>query len=188
VNNQQKTAVVLELLDKLQAHGSWCGETHLQKSVYLLQEVTRVPMEFNFRLYIHGPFSFDFHERLSEFRADGLIVVVVQPYPYGPSFASTKSSEVMRRRFPKTLKTYELATDFVAEAIGAKGVAELEQLSTAYLVTTQSPQRASAARRAVMLRKMKPHIDEGSAINAVNQCDELIERWKRFASPVTDCS
>ena len=34
---QLAAAVLLTLLDALKQRGSWCGETHLQKSVYVLQ-------------------------------------------------------------------------------------------------------------------------------------------------------
>ena len=39
----QSNAVLLSLIDNLQAKGSWCGETHVQKATYFIQELFGVP-------------------------------------------------------------------------------------------------------------------------------------------------
>ncbi len=48
--------------------GSWCGETHVQKCVYFLQQLLKVPMEFNCIMYKHGPYSFDLNDELAFFK------------------------------------------------------------------------------------------------------------------------
>ena len=44
----QRAAIVTELAEQLTAQGSWCGETHLQKATYFLQELLEVPTGFEF--------------------------------------------------------------------------------------------------------------------------------------------
>jgi len=40
-----KAAILTRLARELRASGSWCGETHMQKAVYLLQDLLDVPTE-----------------------------------------------------------------------------------------------------------------------------------------------
>lgn len=93
MNRLQRAAVITRLLDELHQQGSWCGETHVQKSVYFLQALLNVPTDYEFILYKHGPFSFELKDALSEFRADGLIDLIAQPYPYGPSYDATETGK-----------------------------------------------------------------------------------------------
>ena len=65
--------ILLQLIESLRKNGSWCGETHIQKAIYSLQQLKGVPLNFNFVLYKHGPFSFDLRDELTAMRADGLI-------------------------------------------------------------------------------------------------------------------
>ena len=81
----EKTALLLSLMKSLKCRGSWCGETHTQKATFFLQELLHVPLGYNFILYKHGPYSFDLNEELTAMRADGMIHLVPQPYPYGPT-------------------------------------------------------------------------------------------------------
>jgi uncharacterized protein YwgA len=171
----QRAAVFAELTEKLSEYGSWCGETHIQKATYILQELMDVPMAFEFTLYKHGPFSFDLRDELTEMRADGLIKLVPRPYPYGPTLLPSKNNKNLRRRFPKTLKKYKNAIEFVAEKLGAKGVVELEKLSTALLVTRELGDKVSSDDRAERIRELKPHLTAVDASFAVEEIDDLIE-------------
>ncbi len=69
MNRLQRAAVLLTLLDALKQRGSWCGETHLQKSVYILQELFGVQLGFTFVLYRHGPYSFDLSQAVDRSRS-----------------------------------------------------------------------------------------------------------------------
>lgn len=44
----QRAAVVFSLIDALSAAGSWCGETHIQKATYFLQEMLDVQLGYDF--------------------------------------------------------------------------------------------------------------------------------------------
>jgi hypothetical protein len=47
MNRTQHQAVLLSLIQQLRENGSWCGETHIQKSAYFLQEMLGVPLGLN---------------------------------------------------------------------------------------------------------------------------------------------
>ena len=42
----QRGAVIITLVEKMKKKGSWCGETHIQKAVFVLQEIVGVPLGY----------------------------------------------------------------------------------------------------------------------------------------------
>lgn len=163
------------LAEELRAQGSWCGETHLQKAVYLLQEAARVPLGFDFILYKHGPFSFDLRGQLTLMRADDFLEMVPQEYPYGPRLLPSNASVELRRRFRKTLARHEEQIRFVAESLGSRRVSELERLATALYVSRKMGVAADVESRAERLHALKSHIPIEQARHAVAQADQLLQ-------------
>src|SRR5262249_7838745 len=168
----KRGVVLTRLIEKMRAHGSWCGETHVQKSTFFLQDLTKVPLEFDFILYKHGPFSFDLRDDLTGLRADELIRLEPQ-WPYGPQIALTDRSEHFQRIYPKTLRKYDDRIAFVAEKLGSKEVADLERLATALFVTQREEANASVDARSKKLTDLKPHISVESARAAVEEVDRI---------------
>src|SRR6185437_9687909 len=134
MNKGQRSAVVLKMLKSLSREGSWCGETHLQKAIFLLQEVTDVETGFKFILYKHGPFSFDLRDAIAELSAEGLIDYVVRDRNYGPSIVATSMTKEFLQRFPKTQAKYSDTVKFIAQWVGDRRVSDLERLGTAVFV------------------------------------------------------
>ena len=168
----RQDALLLELADQLTRKGSWCGETHLQKATYFLQELRRVPLEFEFVLYKHGPFSFDLRDELTAMRADGFLVLSERG-PYGPSLVMTQRSVELRLDYPKTLQKYEGDIEFVSDALGTKNVAYLEKLATALFVHFDHGPDSERV-RARILHDLKPHISFLESLGAVKEVDGLI--------------
>lgn len=171
----KKAAILTTLTRKLLDHDSWCGETHLQKAVYLLLELFKVPMDFKFILYRHGPFSFDLRDEITSLRADGLLRLEPQPYPYGPKLVPDEQRCVkLKKLFPLTLKKYDTYLDFIAQELGGKNVTELEHIATALYVTTEkSEPKASVEKRSEELRRLKPHFSVNGAKQAVDDIDKI---------------
>ena len=59
-------AILADLVTQLRTAGNWCGETHVQKTIYLLQTARQVPMGYSFVLYKPAPYSFDLEFGYSE--------------------------------------------------------------------------------------------------------------------------
>lgn len=169
---KQKRAVISNLIEALKQRGSWCGETHIQKAIYCLQEVTSVPLEFNFILYKHGPFSFDLRDELTAMRAYGFLDIRLNPYPYGPSLCITEMAKALIQDSPKTLNKFNKKTTFIAETLGEKGVAELERLTTALYMTREEGLK-DIDERASIIHKLKPHVSIAEA-NAASRDIDLI--------------
>jgi len=162
------------LTDKMRAHDSWAGETHLQKAVYFLQTMLGVPTGFKFTLYKYGPFSFDLRDKLSEMRGSGQLELLVQPAPYGPQLDIGPGADQLRKRFPKTLRSYDAQLEYIATRLGGLGVGALERVATALLVTAEAPE-ATVEERAEQLHAYKPHVNLDAARRAVEQVDEMLE-------------
>lgn len=170
----QKAAVLTRLLDRLRDHGSWGGETHVQKAAYCLQTLLGVPLDFQFVLYRYGPFSFDLRDELTALRADDLLGLEIRA-PYGPKLVTTEQGKIWQDRYPKTLGRYEAAIEFVARALGQEDVAGLEKVATALYVTEQLGAASPVEARAARLHEVKSHIPLDAAREAVRRLDRIRE-------------
>ena len=158
MNRLQRAAVLAELADKLTAHGSWCGETQVQKAVYLLQELLNARLDYDFILYKHGPFSFDLRDDLTGLRADGLFELQSRHTSYGPTLVTTPAVHRVKDTFKVTMSRFSKPVEFIAAAVGDKGVVELERLGTALYVTREDASRTRVEERAARLCELKPHV------------------------------
>ncbi|MEW6696493.1 MAG: hypothetical protein ACOY35_06770 [Bacillota bacterium] len=175
----KKQVILLSLIEKMKESGSWCGETHIQKSVFFLQEMLGVPTQFDFILYKHGPFSFDLRDKLSEMKANMLLDIQSQPYPYGPSYIPGETASNIRSMYPKTYNKYEKQIEFISENLSNLGVAQLERLATALLVTLEEGEDQPVDSRAQKVHQLKPHVPLNQAIDAVQRIDKFRELMKK---------
>lgn len=171
----QRAAVLILLDREMLKRGSWCGETHIQKAAFLLQELMGVELEYEFVLYRHGPFSFDLRDELSLMQADDLLSVQLRHPAYGPSFIPTEFSEAFLERFPKTTARHSWQIEFIADELRNRNVAELERIATAFYLTQRAGQE-STREKAEMLTDLKPHISPSDARDAFEYVDGLMER------------
>lgn len=173
MNRLERAAILSYLVKALRGLGSWTGETHVQKAAYLLQHAASVPLGYEFVLYKHGPFSFDFHDELDELGADGLLVVEPQGYPYGPKLGVTSIGQRNLELRSDTVQRYQDVIDRVAAFVGSRGVGALERLATAFLMHEQSP-KASDDELAEHLVAVKPHVGRFDALSAVREIRQAI--------------
>lgn len=171
MNRLERSLVITDLARRMREHGSWSGETHLQKCVYFLQQLTGVPTEYPFVLYKHGPYSFELHDELIEMRGNGLMDLRENPRPYGPSLVPTELSSELKDLFNPSAP-FDAQLEYVAAKLGAKGVTALEKLSTALLVDVTEPNIDSNA-KANRIHELKPHVSLWEAQKAVAELTEI---------------
>ncbi len=171
MKESQREVLVLDFVRRLKDAGSWCGETHVQKASYFLQEFMKVPLRFSYIFYKHGPFSFGLNDQLTALRGNGLIDLRSHE-PYGPHLHSSASAEAYLDLFPKTIGRYESAMDFVVRKLASKNVAELERLSTALYVRLEMPNEDDAA-RAKRINQLKPHVEISEARASLCEVEEF---------------
>jgi uncharacterized protein YwgA len=88
----ERSALIGTLVQELRHNGSWCGETHVQKGTFLLQELERVSLEYDFILYKHGPFSFALSDELGVMRGYGLLALEPSREGFRPRIAETEGA------------------------------------------------------------------------------------------------
>jgi uncharacterized protein YwgA len=173
MEQSERAAVIAQLLGALKGRGSWCGETHVQKAVYFLQELSDVPLGYTFVLYKHGPFSFDLRDELGVFRAYGFLVVRPQPAPYGPSWEVSDSGRQLMQNSADVLRRFSDSINFVVARVGDKGVAQLERLATALYVDNSLDSSVPVHEKAAAVNRMKPHVSEDAAEEALKVIAEM---------------
>jgi hypothetical protein len=176
----QRLVVIARLVDALRRHGSWCGETHVQKAMYLLQTLCAVPTGFSFVLYKHGPFSFDLRDTLNQMLGSGLLDIE-QRQPYGPTMIRTGAAERLEEGFPKTIGSVDGQIEFVGQLVGDSGVAELEREATAAFLVSQTPDRPDQG-LAEELTRLKPHVTIDEALRAVRDLRQSFIEAKAVVS------
>jgi len=173
----ETASLIVALTEQLRENQSWAGETHLQKATYVLKRVLHVPIEFDFILYKHGPFSFDLRDEIGWMRSTRLLEWEVRSNFYGPSLRAGQLSPTLKRQFPKMPERYSRELDFVAQRFGGKNVAALERLTTAIYVTLDEP--TPPQQRAAYVHELKPHVSVPEADAALLEADDLIEAARR---------
>ena len=168
-------AVVASLVENLGQRGSWCGETHIQKATYFLSAMAGLPVNYEFILYKHGPYSFDLHADLVAMTANGFLTRISRD-PWGSTFKAGDRWSAMRSTFSNTLARYSSWIAFVADNLSNMTVAELEKSATALYVTDSGGRGSSVQERAAMVNHLKPHISLDSAMTAISQLDEMLVR------------
>ena len=163
MNPRQQSAVLLEIALQLRANHSWTGETHVQKSAYLLQELLGVPAGFRFILYRHGPFSFDVRDQLHQMEAERAIQLQEQPFPYGPKIVEGTAAQALLRLMPPG-EHLRPKIEFIAARLGPSNVSTLERIATALFVLREAA--TIPANRVARLMELKPHIDRAGAEEA----------------------
>jgi len=173
-----RCALVVDLIRRLRRRGSWCGETHLQKALYILQNLTKSNMGYKFVIYKHGPYSFEFNNELAAMRSANILEFQFPRDGYGPSIAVTPFGERVYDTNKENIESYVPVEDFLADWFAASDVRHLEKIATAYFVTNKNP-RDPAVERARKLTSLKPHVDITSAEEAVRIVDEKRQEAKQ---------
>lgn len=172
MDRNDERAVLCELVSKLQENGSWTGQTHIQKAAYLLKHLLGVPLGYEFRLYKHGPYSFDLRDEIGFLRG-GKVLIASAHEPYGLKY------EVCDPIRTGSETKFEREVHFVAKSLGQKKVVELEALSTALMVTLEEPSGDTEARMRRLL-ELKPHLRKTLASDALKELDLLRQNVKEL--------
>lgn len=162
MTNFKDYAILIELLRLMEEERSWSGETHLQKSVFILKTgmgVDTIP--FSFIMYKHGPYSFDLHEEIGVMLNLGLIQSIPNP-GFGPSLRPTPLGLKLCGRFPTTIERVSGKLICVASHFGRKTVSQLERIATALYVQVELP-RAERGRQIERFVELKPYLTPEAA-------------------------
>ena len=170
MNRFEQRVLLCHLIHAMHTHGSWVGETHIQKCSMFLQRMLGVPIDYEFILYKHGPYSFNLRSELAEMRVRFLLDL--EPHPnYAPSYILGFRGE-LSIGLPNN---YVEEINFVSDEISTKNIRELERVSTVYFIQQTNP-GMSEAEVANLVCELKPHIQPTDAFTAVNEVSRIEKR------------
>jgi len=168
---------MVDLVEKLHKNGSWCGETHLEKVIFILQDLSKPSLGYKFILYKHGPFSFDLKDELAAMRSANVLEFMILRDGYGPSMVATEFGRRILQVNRENVETYLPINDFLSEWFASKDVKQLEKIATAYYVTQKHPRDPILA-RARKVNSLKPHVDVDAAEEALLAVEEKRKQAK----------
>jgi len=161
------------MIKSLGAVNSWCGETHIQKAIYLLQSIGRIDLEYEFVLYKHGPFAFDLATDIASMRSSHIFEFVFIVPGYGPSVRLTQVGIRILDSVKPFVEPLIPVIRFISDWIGPHDVKYLERVATAHYIMQGHPNE-EAGMLAARLRALKPHISEYDSLTAVDQLEEKL--------------
>ncbi|MGC2141000.1 MAG: hypothetical protein WA620_05390, partial [Methylovirgula sp.] len=172
-----RSALMVHVAKQLRSRGSWCGETHLQKATYILQDLSKKNFGYKFIIYKHGPYSFELNSDLTAMRAANIFEFQFPKEGYGPSIAPTSFGERVFVLNEENIREYFPIVNFLTDWFAASDVKYLEKITSAYYITKRNP-RDPAIERAKKLSALKPHVDFKAAEEAVRIVDAKRELAK----------
>lgn len=182
MEHRDEISLVLRAMSRMWAHDSWCGETHIQKNMFFLQELVGIPFQWSFVLYKYGPFSFDLAYLIGEIHGYSLVKLVPQ-WGFRPKIEVTELGTEFYRDQDEAHSKFDKKIEFVTRELGAKNVDELERLSTGLYVSLDEIYKNEAVQaRGKRLTELKPHIELPDANFAIEQVDDLISRARTVLS------
>lgn len=174
MDNQIRWTILLELISSLKMEGSWCGETHIQKSAFFLEEMLGVPLDLGFIMYKYGPYSFELNDDLTALRAYNYLNLTPLE-PYGVTYSLQDEENKLKKFYEGEIEQYSEKISSIAETFGSKTVVELEKLATAFFINKKEnvEDLEEIAKR---LNKKKPHVNIQDAEIAVNEIFQIKDR------------
>ena len=121
----KKHALILAVIEGLQARKSRTGKTHVQKTLFFLKETTAVDVPFEFILYKHGPYSFDIEPEIEQMKS--YAAIEIEPSGgYGVELAPSQNADFVKRK--QLLTDGDTATIHrVCEFVDTQGVVNFER-------------------------------------------------------------
>jgi len=161
----KKHAVILAVIEHLRANGSWTGKTHVQKSLFLINETSNPRIPFDFVLYKHGPYSFDVETELEQMKS--YAAVKAEPVSgYGVVLKPDMNAELVKQMAKLTDNEARHIAD-VCRFVGGMGVTDLEKVATSAWVRNRE-NIVDPKQVALRVNELKPHISLEEASNADN--------------------
>ena len=164
-------AILADVVSQLRAAGNWCGETHVQKTIYLLQTACQVPMGYSFVLYKHAPYSFDLELDITRLLGRRILKQEPSRPPYGPrlNITTIMTKHVAPQR--EAIGRHSEAITRVVQFVGKRGAVQLERLTIALYVTERYHEKSIEA-RAKRINELRPHVSVELATEALKELDE----------------
>ncbi len=174
MKESQRLGLLTSIVQMLNEAPSWTGRMHIQKLVYLGQQLLALESGYEFVLYQRGPYSFDLDADIRSLRSIGAVEIMPAPLPYGPKYVRTSAGEAVSTLSPvQDALNQNLAA--LAKELGPKTASELELLATThYVLHGDYESDKDIVNRVVSL---KPQFTPDDVVDALEQARQLEGRF-----------
>ncbi len=163
--------LMAELALKLKGVSPQFGKTVLQKLVYILQEIYRVPCGYEYILYNYGPYSEALADDLSFFASmDG--VKIDWSRRLGYEIKEAGKTAHFRKRGEEFLTKYTSQINELIKEFGSMNAKELELRSTILYVFKEEPLEEKDLLNRV--KEIKPHFSVAEINSAYKELKPLL--------------
>lgn len=174
-------AIIVHLTEKMQEKRQRFGKTALQKLVYLLQTVFKVPVGYQYSLYIHGPFCSELMDDLDYVSYIGGVSVTIDPGYNGYIISPSNKAALIKEKANDFLSTYQPQIENLLWEFGSMRVRDLELRSTIIFVDRDivNSNRAMSRNDFIQeIKSIKPHFSYEEIEEAIAELESrgYIER------------
>lgn len=151
-------SIILNIIDQ----NPKMGKTAVMKVVFMLQQVKKLNMGYDFSIYTYGPYSSDVTDDVDELISDGLITSTMYPYQNYIGYELNISSEG-KSVIQALQQDEQVAIKDVLDFVDGKNAKELELYSTIIYVDDLYTKNGWPNEEGGIVSKVheiKPHFDE----------------------------
>ena len=156
----------LGIISKIVDEKPGLGKTAIMKHLFLLQEVYKVPLGYDFEIYTYGPYSSEVMEDIDY--AKQLDIVLVEREIFSSGFigyriSPTEKLKSMVENEKTIIEESSESINNVLSVFGSKTARELELLTTiVYLYSAYKANGWSVDEVISNVQDIKPHFDEAT--------------------------
>lgn len=157
----KRFTVVLELLH-LAKHP--VGKTFLQKAIYVLQDWLNLDLDYDYRLYLYGPYSEDLSDDIEALSETGLIDIVYGTSGYGCNIAISEKGNKFLAKHLATCMVDEGKLYKAIDLVGVSDVRNMELVSTILYIAKTTKDEAKIVE---LMEAIKPQFEGEEIIKKV---------------------
>jgi len=167
-------ATIVYLTEQLQEKRQRFGKTALQKLIFLLQTVFKVPVGYQFTLYTHGPFCSELMDDLDYVNYIDGVSVSIDPDCSGYVISPASKAVLIKEKANDFLTTYRPQIEKLLAEFGSMRVKDLELRSTIIFVdrdAVNSGREISRNDFIQEIKSIKPHFSYGEIQKAITELE-----------------
>ena len=150
------------------------GKTAVMKAAFMLQQVKKMDLDYNFSIYTYGPYSAEVTDDVDDLISKQLIVSTMYEYNNSVGYKLNVSNQGKSRAEEVDKQSGEAVAEIV-EFIKGKLVKDLELYSTIIYIDSLYTRNSWDKQPNAIIKKVheiKPHFEESVIDNAMSMLQE----------------
>lgn len=169
-STQWKNYALITYLARQSKNGKNLGKTKLQKLVYFLKTVKKLPLDYTYRFYTYGPYCDELAGDISYLSAIKAINVSLCSNGFGYEIHPGPKADFLEKKAASFLEEYQSEIDDITDQLLNKSAREMELLST-ILYLFRNDETCYTDKNTLLKRveELKPHFDTTEIKSGLNE-------------------